>query len=134
VSKIRNGDLVSPVIDRVRAVNFLAELRNHCGGSPDGALKCQEGQRRVTKSDTTTRNECLFLLLCEHAIKNGCDPVLELAIVVIGHEHVANPVQALFAQCPPIKVKISKIRVSKALDKVLLHTTSRGDNDINLHQ
>ena len=79
-------------------------------------------------------NGCLFLLLREHAIKNRCDPVLKLAIVVIGHKHVANPVQSLLAQSPPIKVKITKIRVSKALDKVLFHTTSRGDNDINLCQ
>ena len=40
----------------------------------------------------------LFLLLLEHLGQDGHEPVLELAVVGVGHEEVADTVDALTAQ------------------------------------
>ena len=40
----------------------------------------------------------LFLLLFEHLRQDGHEPVLELAVVGVGHEEVADTVDALTAQ------------------------------------
>ena len=39
-----------------------------------------------------------FFLLLQHLVENWHDPVLELAVVVVGHQQVADAVDALLAK------------------------------------
>ena len=65
--------LVRPVADRVRVVDLLAQPPNHLRWAPHLAR---------------------LLLLLEHLVQERHEPVLELAVVVVGHKHVADTVAA----------------------------------------
>jgi len=67
----------------------------------------------------------LLFLLLDHPVEDGRDPLLKLAIVVVGHEQVAYPVEPLLAQCLAVELKVAHVGRRETLDKVLLYPTGR---------
>ena len=76
----------------------------------------------------------LLSLLLEHPVQNGGEPVFKHAVVVVGHQEVADAVNPLAAQLSPWQVKFTKIRGAKALDEVLFNAASCGHQAVHLHQ
>ena len=68
----------------------------------------------------------LRFLFLEHGIENGHDPVLKLAVVVVGHEQITDSVDALHSQILTSERKLTEVGRGKALDKVLLYASSCG--------
>ena len=48
----------------------------------------------------------LLLLLLEHLVEYWHDPILKLAVVVVGDEEVADAVDALVAEGSPCETKV----------------------------
>jgi hypothetical protein len=62
-------------------------------------------------------------LLLDHFVKDGHDPVLELAVVVVRHQEVADSVQALLSKVAACKRKVtSEISISNfdGIGKILV--------------
>lgn len=110
-TKHRDVVLVGPVVHRVLVVDLLAEAVDHGGGSPAGAV----GH-----------------LLVGHGVQDGVHPVFKEAVILVGHNEVAEPVDALSAQLSAVQLEVAHVSGSQALDKVLLNAASSGHN--RLHQ
>ena len=68
----------------------------------------------------------LCFLFLEHGIENGHDPVLKLAVVVVGYKQIANSVDAFHSQILTSERELTEVGRSKALDEVLLYASSCG--------
>ena len=88
---------VSPIVHRLLVVDLLAETADDGAGGPDGALRS------------------LFL---EHLVKDGNHPVLELAVVVVGHDEVTYAVHTSLTEVCAIEVEVGEVRLAKTLDVV----------------
>lgn len=111
-SRAENGNvvLVRPVVDGVLVVDGLAKTIDDTAGSPARALAH---------------------LLVSHLLQHRHHEVLELAIVIVGDEQVAQAVDTLFAQVAALQLEVAQIRVSQALDEVFFDTTSSSDDGMN---
>ena len=52
----------------------------------------------------------LLFLFLHHLVEDGHQPVFKLAVVVVGNQQVADPVDALFPQFFPFKGEIAEVR------------------------
>ena len=93
---------------------------------PDHIQKLSHPHQSPNKNQEAKLRSChlarcpqhlLLLLFLQHGIKDRHDPVLKLAIVVIGDHHVPNPIQALLPQLCTFQVKLSRIRWGQALQR-----------------
>ena len=73
-------------------------------------------------------NDPLLPLLSQHRIKNWGNPVLELAIVIVGDDKIPDSVHSLRPQLRTIKIEITQVCMSKAFDKILLDPTRSSDD------
>ena len=67
------------------------------------------------------------LLLLEHLVQDRDQPVLELAVVVVGDDEVADAVHASATEICAIEIKVGEVGLSQAFDKVLFNAASRSD-------
>lgn len=81
-----DGVLVGPVEDGGVVGDFGAEAGGDGAGAPDEAVGVRGGGLLGG------------FLLREHGVEDGHDPVLEGAVVAVGHDEVTDAVQALFSQ------------------------------------
>lgn len=68
------------------------------------------------------------LLLLEHLVQDGNDPVLESAVVGVGHNHVADPVEAPAAEVLADVAEGRHVRVAEAFYEILLYPAGGGDD------
>lgn len=71
------------------------------------------------------------LLLLDHLVKDGHDPVLKRTVVRVGNQEVADTVETLLAETGTVEVELAKNGGAKALDKVLLDTASGGHKGVD---
>mmetsp|Transcript_9402 Transcript_9402/g.24335 ORF Transcript_9402/g.24335 Transcript_9402/m.24335 type:complete len:310 (+) Transcript_9402:40-969(+) len=111
-SRAEDGDAVlgSPVVDGVLVCDALAHLCDHLRWCPICPVR---------------------FLLCEHLIQHWHHPLLKEAVVAVGHEQVADAVDALTAQLGTAQGKIANVMMCEALHEVFLDPASRGHNHIN---
>jgi hypothetical protein len=69
------------------------------------------------------------LLLCKHCIQYWGQPVFEFAVVIVWHNEATNMIHVASPQVSTIKIEVSEIHASKALDEVLIDATGSG-NDV----
>lgn len=74
----------------------------------------------------------LRLLVLKHFVEQWNHPVLELAIVIVGHQKVADTIDALLAQFLAGQFERTDISWSQAFDEVLFDSTSCCHNTIHL--
>ena len=108
----RDVVLPCPVVDRSLIVDLLAQAVDDLARGPV--------QRLVSLLAS--------LLLLEHLVENGHDPVLEGAVVAVGDHEVADAVHALFAQVGARRGEGAQVGGGETLDKVFLNAAGRGDN------
>lgn len=73
----------------------------------------------------------MFSLFLQQLVKNGNDPILKFAIIVIRDQQVANAVQTFGAQLSTRKKEITFVCGRKAFYKIFFDTTSCGDHHIH---
>ena len=107
-----DGDVVlpGPVVDRLLVVDLLAQTVDHLARRP------VHGFVRLLA----------LLLLGQHGVEDGQHPVLEGAVVVVGHDEVADAVEALCAQAGAGGGEVAQIGGPQALDEVLLDAAEIG--------
>lgn len=121
--RAEDGDvvLVGPVVDRGGVVNILAEAVDDLGRGPvDGGLGVLGG-----------------LLFLQQGVQDRHQPVLEGAVVGVGHHQVADPVQALGPQVLAHGAELGHVGVAQALDEVLLDAAGcrhNGAHVLMLHE
>ena len=76
----------------------------------------------------------LLSLLLKHPVQNWGEPVFKHAVVVVGHQEVADAVNPLAAQLSPWQIKFTKVRGTETLDEVLFDAASCGHQAVHLHQ
>lgn len=76
-------------------------------------------------------NDVFFLLFFEHFIQNGHDPILELAIVIIGYQQISDPVDALISQRPSVQSEIADESRGQTLDEVFFDAAGRGHDTVD---
>ena len=104
--------LVGPVVDGALVVDLLAEAADDAGRGPDELVL----------------GPAAGLLLLEHGVEDGHDPVLKGAVVLVGHDEVADAVEALEAEALAVGAEGGHVGVAEALDKVLLDAAGGGDD------
>ena len=112
--RAEDGDvvLVRPVVDGPLVVDLLAQAVDDLGRGPLHRLLVVLGR----------------LLLLEHLVQDGDDPVLEGAVVGIGHDQVADPVESLAAETGAVGAEGPHVRVAEAFYKVLLDAAGGRDD------
>ena len=75
----------------------------------------------------------LFLFF-EHLVKDGQYPVFEFDVVVVGHQKVPYPVDALLPEVAALQGEVAHVGRGKALDKVLLYTAGCGHYAVYLEK
>ncbi len=73
-----------------------------------------------------------LLLLRKHGVQDGRQPVLELAVVVVRDDEVADAVHAPFPQFRAIHVEVSQVGFAEALDEVFLDPSRGGHERANM--
>lgn len=73
-------------------------------------------------------------LFQQHLVEDRHDPVLELAVVVIGHQQVSYPVKSSGPQQRSGQSEVASVGWRKAFDEVLLYTSSSRNNNIHLNR
>ena len=73
-----------------------------------------------------------LLLLREHGVEDGREPVLELAVVVVRHDEVPDAVHATPAQVCAVHVEVCEVRFPEALDEVLLDAPGSGHDRVDV--
>ena len=88
-SRTEYGDLVlgRPVVNGALVLDLLSQPLDHLRGGP---------------------NDPILLLLPHHLVEDGHDPILELAIVVVGDEEVANAIDSFLAEGFSAKGKVAE--------------------------
>ncbi len=79
----------------------------------------------------------VIALLFPHLVQYRHDPVFEFAVIVVGHDQVAYPIEASLSQTGTVCGKIAEVGWAEAFDKVFLDATRCGDQRIHmlvLHQ
>lgn len=107
-----NVVLPGPVVDRVLVVDLLAQAVDHLAWRP---------VHRLVRL-------LALLLLGQHGVEDGQHPVLEGAVVVVGHDEVADAVQALCTQAGAGRGELAQVGRAQTLDEVLLDAAGRGDD------
>ena len=69
-----------------------------------------------------------FFLLGEHGVEDWDDPVFEGAVVAVGHDEVADAVQAFFAQGGAVGGEGGEVGRREAFDKVFFDAAGGCDN------
>ena len=69
-----------------------------------------------------------MLLFGEHSVKDGSEPVLEFAVVIVWDDEISDPIHAFSSEIGAIQVEFCEIGLSKTLDEVLLDASSGGDD------
>lgn len=54
-------------------------------------------------------------LLVEHGVQDGHHPVLEGAVVAVGHQQIPDPVEALLPQFRPAQLEVARVGGPQAL-------------------
>ena len=107
---------VGPVVHGPLVVDFFAQPVDDLGGCPVdlvvGALAS--------------------LLLLQHLVKDGNNPVLKGAIVVIRNHEISYSVETFLAQIRAVSTKRCKIGIAEALDEVLLDAACGGDDRVDV--
>lgn len=111
-----DGVLVGPVEDGGVVGDFGAEAGSDGAGGPDEAVGVRGGGLLGG------------FLLREHGVENGHDPILEGAVVAVGHDEVADAIQALFPQGSAVSAEGGEESGCEALDQVLFDAAGRGDD------
>ena len=91
---------IRPVIHRFFVVDFFPKAADYRTGGPH----------------LTSR-----LLLRQHCIENRHQPILELAIIVVRHNEISNPVQTSPTEVCAVKVPVSKVCLAEAFYKVFFN-------------
>ena len=83
--------------------------------------------------DDLTRgpHHALRVLLLLHNVQHGHDPVLELAVVVVGHQQVADAVEALLTKFGTLEREIPEVGWRQTLDEVFLDAARGGDQHVD---
>jgi hypothetical protein len=68
------------------------------------------------------------LLLREHRIQYWCEPVLELAVVVVRYDKISDTIHTTSTEVCAIEREVGEVRLPETFDKILLDT-ARGSND-----
>lgn len=71
------------------------------------------------------------LLLLERVVQQRHDPILEFAVVLIGHEQVADAVQTALAQVGAVEAEGTDAGGTQTLDEILLDAARGGDDDVD---
>lgn len=91
---------VSPIIHRFLIVDLLSQAVDHSARCP-----------HLTRS----------LLLLQHGIQNGIHPILEFAVIVVGHNEVSDAIYTSVSKIRPTQVEVAQVGFAEALDKVLFN-------------
>ena len=95
-----------PIVNGALVLDLLSQPLDHLGGRP---------------------HDPLFLLLAHHPVEDGHDPVLELAVVVVGDEEVAYAIDSFLAEALPAEGKVSEVGWCQALwgehEQIVIHMT-----------
>ena len=102
----RGIHFVRPVVDRALVVDLLAQAADERAGRPDLARRG---------------------LLRKHGVEDGHEPVLELAVVIVGDDEVPDAVHAALAEVRAVEVEVCEVGRAEALDEVLLDAAGGGD-------
>lgn len=108
----RDVVLPRPVVHRPLVVDLLAQPVNHLARRP-AELGVGPARR---------------LLLGEHRVEDRHHPVLEGAVVGVGHDEVADAVEALGAQGGAGGVEGGEVGRPEAFDQVFFDAAGRGDD------
>ena len=98
---------ICPVVYRFLIIDLFAKPVDKCARGP---------------------NLTRLVLLLEHLVEDGHEPVLELAVVIVGHNQVPDAVHAAAPQVRTVHVEVSEVCLTQAFDEVFLDTPCRGDN------
>lgn len=114
-------------------VDFPSKAFDEFGGGP------REQRLAAATFVASTRGPLAqrLVLLVVHPVQLRREPVLEAAVVVVGDQEVADPVDAAAPKVPARKRKVPHVGRLEALDEVLLHSPGGGDEDVDhlvLHQ
>lgn len=96
--------LIGPVVDRTLVVDLLAEAMDDLGGRPVDLLI----------------GTLAGLLLLQHFVEDGHDPVLKGAVVGVGDDQVTDAVEALAAEVGTGRAERADVGVAETLDEILL--------------
>lgn len=107
---------MGPVEDGGVVGDFGAEAGSDGAGGPDEAVGVRGG------------GSLGGFLLREHGVEDGHDPVLKGAVVAVGHDEVADAVQALFPQGGAVGTEGGEVCGREAFDQVFFDAAGRGDD------
>ena len=113
-AKYRNVVFGSPIVHTTLIVDFVAQPLNHTAGRPCKALSVSLGWCCV--------------LLSSHLIQDRHHPVFKLAVVIVRHNQVADPIQTTFPEGGSIQMEAAEIRRAQTFDKVFFNTTGGSHN------
>jgi hypothetical protein len=68
------------------------------------------------------------LLLRKHRIQYWGQPVFEFAVVIVWHDEATDTIHVASPQVSAVKIEVSEIHASKALDEVLLDAAGSGND------
>lgn len=112
--RAEDGDIVlgRPIADGRLVIDLPAQPAD------DLARRPAHGVRRVSS----------ILLLVQHGVQDGHDPVFEEAVVGVGHDEVADAVHALGAQGGAVGGEGAEVGGREALDEVFLDAAGCRDD------
>jgi len=107
-----DGNIVlpAPVVDAIFIIDLLTDFGDDFLGCENGALR---------------------LLLIVHLLDQGLEPRLEVLVVDVGHDQVANSVEALLSEVGAAQAEVAHVAVCHALHDVLLNATRRRHDHVH---
>ena len=102
---------ICPVVYRFLIIDLFAKPVDKCARGP---------------------NLTRLVLLLEHLVEDGHEPVLELAVVVVWHNEVSDAVHPTATEGRAVEGKVREVGLAEAFDEVLLDPACGGDECTNV--
>lgn len=68
-------------------------------------------------------------MLGEHSIKDGSQPVFELAIIVVRNDEIPNTIHAPLPQVRAVEIKLSEVGLAETFNEIFLDSSSGGNEN-----
>jgi len=69
-----------------------------------------------------------LVLLSQRRVKNWGNPVLKLAIVIVGDDKIAYSVHSFASQVRAIEIEVAQVGMPQAFDEILLDSARSSDD------
>jgi hypothetical protein len=105
--RVPETHFVRPIINRIFMVDLFAQSPDYAARRPDNSF---------------------LVLLPQRRVKNWGNPVLKLAIVIVGDDKIAYSVHSFASQVRAVEIEVAQIGMPQAFDKILLDSARSSDD------